>query len=123
MRVHGRMAKGDNGQSITRTRHVQPLYTLQAGHPCNSRTTVLGAVHPQSGQYAAVFYPFRHPTPYAYGLESLPHPVCVYLSLVLQEPRQPPSSAAGRLRGVRVGYGHVGVSTEVNDFTTVYGRT
>jgi hypothetical protein len=47
--------------------HAQPFYTLRVGHPRNGLTAVSGMAHPQIGWPAAVFYPFGHPIPYAYG--------------------------------------------------------
>jgi hypothetical protein len=48
-----------------------PYYALCVGHPRNSLTTVSGVVRPQSGRPAVVFYPFGHPTPYAYDHNDL----------------------------------------------------
>jgi len=44
------------------------FYALQAGHPRNGITAVSGVAHLQGGRPAAIFYPYRHPTQYAYAI-------------------------------------------------------
>jgi hypothetical protein len=43
-----------------------PFYFLRAGYPSNDLTAISGVTRLQVWRPAAVFYPFRHPTPYAY---------------------------------------------------------
>jgi hypothetical protein len=51
--------------------HAQPFYALRAGHLWNSITVVSGVAHLQGGWPAAVFYPLKHPIPYAFAIHSL----------------------------------------------------
>jgi hypothetical protein len=46
--------------------HAQPFYALQAGHSYNGFTAVSGVACLQGKRPVAVFYPFGHPSPYAY---------------------------------------------------------
>jgi hypothetical protein len=49
-----------------------PFTPCWADHPRNGLTAVSGVAHPQGRRPAAIFYPFGHPTPYAYVWFPLP---------------------------------------------------
>jgi hypothetical protein len=70
---HGRMARGGHGLpkvSLGPARHALHFYALCSGLLCNGLMAVSGVAHLQGRRPAAVFYPFGHPTPYAYDLKS-----------------------------------------------------
>jgi hypothetical protein len=53
-------------KACTRASHSRPFYALRVGHPTNGLMAVSGVPSRMQGGHAAVFYPFGHPTPYAY---------------------------------------------------------
>jgi hypothetical protein len=58
---HGRMARGGHGLPKVATGPAMPNSFMTWG-----RATIETALQPFQGRPAAIFYPFRHPTPYAY---------------------------------------------------------
>jgi hypothetical protein len=79
-------------QNFTWACHALPFYALQAGHPWNGLAPFSGVAHLQGRWPAAVFYPFVHPTPYAYEGEIMSTKVfgsmlfVVYSQLVSRTP-------------------------------------
>jgi hypothetical protein len=67
--VHVRMARGGHGLPKVSPRLALHYLSMPCGQatPETALQPVLGVARPQGGRHADVFYPFRHPTLYAYA--------------------------------------------------------
>jgi hypothetical protein len=71
-----RIAKGGHGLPKVSPRPAMHDTSTPYGWP-TPETALSGVACPQGGRPAAIFYPFGHPTPYAYGAERLTGDIAV----------------------------------------------